>query len=127
MVAPYEKAVKNLKENETTDKLVYYKGYGWFIIERLPLEEDALTDPDCYMGNSSSSNSDTTLKTAIGQEMVNDELQDYIDKLDVKTTDEYDKITLKNVNTYLGFVTDPLVATEGSGSVADGSAGGSAE
>lgn len=128
MVSPYEKAVKNLKENETTDKLVYYKGYGWFIIERLPLEEDALTDPDCYMGNSSSSSSsDTTLKTVIGQEMVNDELQDYIDKLDVKTTDEYDKITIKNVNTYLGFVTDPLVATEGSGSVADGSAGGSAQ
>lgn len=125
MVAPYEEAVKNLKENETTDELVYYKGYGWFIIERLPLEEDAITDPDCYMNNTGD-NDDSTIKTAIGQEMVNDELQDYIDKLDVQTTDEYDKITIKNVNTYLGFVTDPLIATEGSGSVADGSAGGSA-
>ena len=59
--------------------------------------------------------------------MVQEKLEDYIDNMEVEYTDEYDKITVYNVNTYLGFVRDPLVATEGSGSVADGSAGGSAE
>ncbi len=127
MVEDYEEAVKDLKENEITEDLVYYEGYGWFIIQRLPLDEDAITDPKCYMENSGEEGDDSSIKTAIGEELIDEELQDYIDALEVETTEEYDKITMQNVNTYLGFVTDPLIATEGSGSVADGSAGGSAE
>lgn len=126
MVEEYEEAVRNLEENEITDEVVYYEGYGWFIIKRLPLDESAIDDTAAYMGNQGDGDT-STIKTEIGDAMVEEKLQDYIDNMEVEYTDEYDKITVYNVNTYLGFVRDPLVATEGSGSVADGSAGGSAE
>ena len=126
MVEEYEEAVKNLEVGAHSEHTVYYEGYGWFIIERLPLDEDALEDTNAYMNNQGEGDT-STIKTAIGDAMVQEKLEDYIDNMEVEYTDEYDKITVYNVNTYLGFVRDPLVATEGSGSVADGSAGGSAE
>ena len=126
MVEEYEDAVKDLEVGAHTENTVYYEGYGWFIIERLPLDEDALEDTNAYMNNQGEGDT-STIKTAIGDAMVQEKLEDYIDNMEVEYTDEYDKITVYNVNTYLGFVRDPLVATEGSGSVADGSAGGSAE
>ncbi len=113
MVPEYEEAVQKLEVGETTNKLVYYKGYGWFIIQRLELDEDALTDSSKCM--QSSENNETTIKSEIGDAMVNEKVQEYIDKLEVEYTDEYDKITVYNVNTYLGFVSEPL-ASEGSGS-----------
>lgn len=126
MVEEYEETVKGLEAGEHAKHTTYHEGYGWFIIERLPLDEDALEDTNAYMNNQGEGD-DSTIKTAIGDAMVEEKLQDYIDEMEVEYTDEYDKITVYNVNTYLGFVRDPLVATEGSGSVADGSAGGSAE
>lgn len=126
MVEEYEDAVKALEIDEHATKTVYHEGYGWFIIERLPLDEDALEDTSAYMNNQGEGD-ESTIKTAIGDAMVEEKLQDYIDNMEVEFTDEYDKITVYNVNTYLGFVRDPLVTTEGSGSVADGSAGGSAQ
>lgn len=121
MVTEYQDAVENLEVGETTNKLVYYEGYGWFIIERLELDESAIDDPDSCM--QSTDDSETTIKEQIGDTIVDEQVQDYIDNLDVEYTDEYDKITVYNVNTYLGFVCDPLAST-GSGS---GSAAGSAE
>jgi hypothetical protein len=126
MVADYYDAVNDLEIGEHAKNTVYYEGYGWFIIERLDLDEDALEDTESYVSNQGDGD-DSTIKTAIGDALVEEKLQDYIDGMEVEYTDEYDKITVYNVNTYLGFVRDPLVSTEGSGSVADGSAGGSAE
>lgn len=126
MVEEYEDTVKNLEVGTHAEHTTYHEGYGWFIIERLELDEDALEDTSAYMNNQGEGD-ESTIKTAIGDAIVEENLQDYIDGMEVEYTDEYDKITVYNVNTYLGFVRDPLVATEGSGSVADGSAGGSAE
>ena len=126
MVDTYEKAVAEMDEDTINDELVYYEKYGWFIIQRLPLDDDALEDPDSYMYNYNDDD-DTTLKSIIGNSIVEEKIDEYIENMEVELTDEYDKITMNNVHTYLGFVTDPLVSTEGSGSVADGSAGGVAD
>lgn len=126
MVQPYTEAVQELEDNEITKDLVYYEGYGWFIIKRLPLDEAALDDPESYLNNQGDDD-ESTIKSAIGETIINENLSDYQEKAEVEYTDEYDKITVYNVNTYLGFVCDPLISTEGSGSVADGSAGGSAQ
>lgn len=121
MVDEYYQAVSNMEVGGVNDELVYYEGYGWFIIERLELKESALTDTSAYLSNSGEDD-DSTIKTAIGQSMIDEKVQDIIEDMDVETTDEYDNITAYNVNTYLPFSTDAL-ATEGSGS---GSAAGSA-
>ena len=59
----------------------------------------------------------------VGQQMVQDKLDGIIEDMKVETTDEYDKITAYNVNTYLPFNADAFVSN-GSGSA--GSAVGSA-
>ena len=122
MVDEYYKAVAKMEEGAINDQLVYYKGYGWFIIEKLKLEDSALTDTSAYLNNSGDGD-ESTIKSAIGQQMVQDKLDGIIEDMKVETTDEYDKITAYNVNTYLPFNADAFVSN-GSGSA--GSAVGSA-
>lgn len=122
MVDEYYQAVAKMAEGAINDQLVYYKGYGWFIIEKLKLEDSALTDTSAYLKNSGNGD-ESTIKSAIGQQMVQDKLDGIIEDMKVETTDEYDKITAYNVNTYLPFNADAFVSN-GSGSA--GSAVGSA-
>ena len=122
MVDEYYQAVAKMEEGAINDQLVYYKGYGWFIIEKLKLEDSALTDTSAYLNNSGDGD-ESTIKSAIGQQMVQDKLNGIIEDMKVETTDEYDKITAYNVNTYLPFNADAFVSN-GSGSA--GSAVGSA-
>ena len=122
MVDEYYHAVAKMEEGAINDQLVYYKGYGWFIIEKLKLEDSALTDTSAYLNNSGDGD-ESTIKSAIGQQMVQDKLDGIIEDMKVETTDEYDKITAYNVNTYLPFNADAFVSN-GSGSA--GSAVGSA-
>lgn len=122
MVDEYYQAVAKMEEGAINDQLVYYKGYGWFIIEKLKLEDSALTDTSAYLNNSGDGD-ESTIKSAIGQQMVQDKLDGIIEDMKVETTDEYDKITAYNVNTYLPFNADAFVSN-GSGSA--GSAAGSA-
>ena len=122
MVDEYYQAVAKMEEGAINDQLVYYKGYGWFIIEKLKLEDSALTDTSAYLNNSGDGD-ESTIKSAIGQQMVQDKLDGIIEDMKVETTDEYDKITAYNVNTYLPFNADAFVSN-GSGSA--GSAVGSA-
>ncbi len=122
MVDEYYQAVAKMGEGAINDQLVYYKGYGWFIIEKLKLEDSALTDTSAYLNNSGDGD-ESTIKSAIGQQMVQDKLDGIIEDMKVETTDEYDKITAYNVNTYLPFNADAFVSN-GSGSA--GSAVGSA-
>lgn len=122
MVDEYYQAVAKMEEGAINDQLVYYKGYGWFIIEKLKLEDFALTDTSAYLNNSGDGD-ESTIKSAIGQQMVQDKLDGIIEDMKVETTDEYDKITAYNVNTYLPFNADAFVSN-GSGSA--GSAVGSA-
>lgn len=123
MVDEYYQAVAKMEANTIHDELVYYKGYGWFIIKKMDLNEKALTDPSSYLSNSGNDD-DSTIKTAIGQQMIQDKLDEITEAMEMETTDEYDKITAYNVNTYLGFNADAYVE-KGSGSAA-GSAVGSA-
>lgn len=122
MVDEYYQAVAKMEEGAINDQLVYYKGYGWFIIEKLKLDDSALTDTAAYLKNSGNGD-ESTIKSAIGQQMVQDKLDGIIEDMKVETTDEYDKITAYNVNTYLPFNADAFVSN-GSGSA--GSAVGSA-
>ena len=122
MVDEYYQAVAKMEEGAINDQLVYYKGYGWFIIEKLKLEDSALTDTSAYLNNSGDGD-ESTIKSAIGQQMVQDKLDGIIEDMKVETTDEYEKITAYNVNTYLPFNADAFVSN-GSGSA--GSAVGSA-
>ncbi|MGI6180088.1 peptidylprolyl isomerase [Butyricicoccus intestinisimiae] len=122
MVDEYYQAVAKMEEGAINDQLVYYKGYGWFIIEKLKLDDSALTDTSAYLNNSGDGD-ESTIKSAIGQQMVQDKLDGIIEDMKVETTDEYDKITAYNVNTYLPFNADAFVSN-GSGSA--GSAVGSA-
>ena len=122
MVDEYYQAVAKMEEGAINEQLVYYKGYGWFIIEKLKLEDSALTDTSAYLNNSGDGD-ESTIKSAIGQQMVQDKLDGIIEDMKVETTDEYDKITAYNVNTYLPFNADAFVSN-GSGSA--GSAVGSA-
>lgn len=122
MVDEYYQAVAKMEEGAINDQLVYYKGYGWFIIEKLKLDDSALTDTSAYLKNSGNGD-ESTIKSAIGQQMVQDKLDGIIEDMKVETTDEYDKITAYNVNTYLPFNADAFVSN-GSGSA--GSAVGSA-
>lgn len=122
MVDEYYQAVAKMEEGAINDQLVYYKGYGWFIIEKLKLEDSALTDTSAYLNNSGDGD-ESTIKSVIGQQMVQDKLDGIIEDMKVETTDEYDKITAYNVNTYLPFNADAFVSN-GSGSA--GSAVGSA-
>lgn len=122
MVDEYYQAVAKMEEGAINDELVYYKGYGWFIIEKLKLEDSALTDTSAYLNNSGSDD-ESTIKSAIGEQMIQDKLDSIIEDMKVETTDEYDNITAYNVNTYLPFNADAFVS-DGSGSA--GSAVGSA-
>lgn len=122
MVDEYYQAVAKMEEGAINDQLVYYKGYGWFIIEKLKLEDSALTDTSAYLSNSGNGD-ESTIKSAIGQKIVQDKLDSITEDMKVETTDEYDKITAYNVNTYLPFNADAFVSN-GSGSA--GSAVGSA-
>lgn len=122
MVDPYYQAVAKMEEGKINDELVYYKGYGWFIIEKLKLDDSALTDTSAYLNNSGNGD-ESTIKSAIGEKMVQDKLDGIIEDMKVETTDEYNKITAYNVNTYLPFNADAFVSN-GSGSA--GSAAGSA-
>ncbi|MDO4174284.1 MAG: peptidylprolyl isomerase [Eubacteriales bacterium] len=123
MVTEYYDAVSNMEDGAINDELVYYEGYGWFIIERLELKDEALTDTASYLNNSGEEGDDSTIKDAIGEQIVQDKLDEIIETMEVETTEEYDKITAYNVNTYLPFNADAFVE-EGSGSA--GSAVGSA-
>lgn len=122
MVDEYYQAVAKMEEGAINDQLVYYKGYGWFIIEKLKLEDSALTDTSAYLNNSGNGD-ESTIKSAIGEKMIQDKLDGITEDMKVETTDEYDKITAYNVNTYLPFNADAFVSN-GSGSA--GSAVGSA-
>lgn len=123
MVDEYYQAVAKMEEGAINDQLVYYKGYGWFIIEKLKLEDSALTDTSAYLNNSGDGD-ESTIKSAIGQQMVQDKLDGIIEDMKVETTDEYDKITAYNVNTYLPFNADAFVSNgSGSADSAVGSAG----
>ncbi len=122
MVDEYYQAVAKMEEGAINGELVYYKGYGWFIIEKLKLEDSALTDTSAYLNNSGSDD-ESTIKSAIGEQMIQDKLDSIIEDMKVETTDEYDNITAYNVNTYLPFNADAFVS-DGSGSA--GSAVGSA-
>lgn len=122
MVDEYYQAVAKMEEGAINDQLVYYKGYGWFIIEKLKLEDSALTDTSAYLSNSGNGD-ESTIKSAIGEKIVQDKLDGITEDMKVETTDEYDKITAYNVNTYLPFNADAFVSN-GSGSA--GSAVGSA-
>lgn len=123
MVDEYYQAVAKMEEGAINDQLVYYKGYGWFIIEKLKLEDSALTDTSAYLKNSGNGD-ESTIKSAIGQQMVQDKLDGIIEDMKVETTDEYDKITAYNVNTYLPFNADAFVSNDsGSAGSAVGSAG----
>ena len=123
MVDEYYQAVAKMEEGAINDQLVYYKGYGWFIIEKLKLEDSALTDTSAYLNNSGDGD-ESTIKSAIGQQMVQDKLDGIIEDMKVETTDEYDKITAYNVNTYLPFNADAFVSIgSGSADSAVGSAG----
>lgn len=114
MVDEYYQAVVGMEPNTINEELVYYKGYGWFIIKKLDLDEKALTDPSAYLNNAGQED-ESTIKTAIGQQMVQDKIDEIMESMEVETTDEYDKITAYNVNTYLGFDADAFVE-QGSGS-----------
>ena len=122
MVDEYYNAIKDMDVDSINDELVYHEGYGWFIIKKMELKEDALTDTSAYLNNTGDGD-DSTIKTAIGETIVSDKLDEIIESLEVETTDEYDKITAYNVNTYLPFASDALVSGSGS---ASSSANGSA-
>ena len=121
MVDEYYQAVVAMEPKTINNELVYYEGYGWFIIEKLDLEEKALTDTSAYLSNAGNGD-ESTIKTAIGQQMVQDKMDEIIEAMEVETTEEYDKITAYNVNTYLGFDADAYVE-QGSGSAADSAVG----
>ena len=88
----------------------------------MELKEDALTDTSAYLNNTGDGD-DSTIKTAIGETIVSDKLDEIIESLEVETTDEYYKITAYNVNTCLPFASDALVSGSGSASIsANGSA-----
>ncbi len=129
MIDEYYTAVEDLEVDGITSELVYYEGYGWFIIERLELDEDALTTPSCYLNNTGDDD-DSTIMDAIGSDLISDKLDEIIEAMEVETTEEYDNITAYNVNAYLPFAYDAVVE-EGSGSAGSasedtGSAEGSA-
>lgn len=126
MVDEYYEGVKATEVDSINPELVYYKGYGWFIIKRLALEDSALTDTAAYLNNSGEEGDDSTIKSAIGQNMVNDKLDEIMENMEVETTEEYDKITAYNVNTYLPFAVDAFVSGSGSGSAEDTAAGSAA-
>ena len=123
MVDEYYQAVVAMEPGAINEELVYYKGYGWFIIEKLDLDEKALTDTAAYLNNSGEGD-ESTIKTAIGQQMVQDEMDEIMEAMEVETTEEYDKITAYNVNTYLGFDAEAYVEQgSGSGSGAEAAVG----
>lgn len=126
MVDEYYEGVKATEVDSINPELVYYEGYGWFIIKRLALEDSALTDTAAYLNNSGEEGDDSTIKSAIGQNMVNDKLDEIMENMEVETTEEYDKITAYNVNTYLPFAVDAFVSGSGSGSAEDTAAGSAA-
>lgn len=119
MVEEYYNGVKDTEVGSVSDELVYHEGYGWFIIQRLELDKDALTDPKCYLNNSGEEGDESSIKDAIGQKMISDKLTEITDAMEVETTEEFDKITAYNVNTYLPFTTDAFVSGSGSGSASD--------
>lgn len=125
MVDAYYNAVKDMEVGAVNSELVYYEGYGWFIIQKRELKEEAITDTASYLNNSGEEGDESTIKTAIGGNLVSDKLDEIVEAMDVQTNEEYDKITAYNVNTYLPFSSDAIVS-EGSGSAAaaDGSAAG---
>ncbi|MDO4286781.1 MAG: peptidylprolyl isomerase [Eubacteriales bacterium] len=120
MVTEYYEAAAAMEAGTINDELVYYQGYGWFIIEKLDLDDAALTDTSAYLNNSGDDD-DSTIKDAIGQKLVQDKLDEIMEAMEVETTEEYDKITAYNVNTYLPFNADAFVE-EGSGSAGSGAA-----
>ena len=123
MVDEYYQAVVAMEPGAINEELVYYKGYGWFIIEKLDLDEKALTDTAAYLNNSGEGD-ESTIKTAIGQQMVQDKMDEIMEAMEVETTEEYDKITAYNVNTYLGIDAEAYVEQgSGSGSGAEAAVG----
>ena len=121
MVEEYYDGVEATEIGSVNPELVYHDGYGWFIVKRMDLDEAALTDTAAYMQNSGEDD-DSTIKTAIGQNMIYDKLDEITESMEVETTEEYDKITAYNVNTYLPFSVDAFVSGSGSGSAAGSAA-----
>ncbi len=113
MVDEYYQGVQDTEIGSVNDELVYHEGYGWFIIKRMELEDSALTDTASYLQNSGDDD-DSTIKTAIGQDIIYDKLDEIMESMEVETTEEYDKITAYNVNTYLPFAVDAFVSGSGS-------------
>lgn len=117
MVDVYYNAVKEMDVNTVSDELVYYEGYGWFIIQKRELDEAALTDTSKYLNNYGDGD-ESTIMTAIGESIISEKLNALMEEMTVETNEEYDKITAYNVNTYLPFASDALVSGSGSGSAA---------
>lgn len=126
MVDEYYKASKALKADEISKELVYHEGYGWFIIKGLALEDSALTDPNACLDNASATDTadadKVTISDKIGKVLMDEALQEVKEGMKVETTDEYDKITVRNVNTYLPFTMDSLFSGSGSAATGSGSA-----
>ena len=114
MVEEYYNAVKDMEVGTVSNELVYYEGYGWFIIERLEMKDEAITDPKCYLNNSGQEGDDSSIKDAIGGDMFYEKLETIMEDMEVETNEEYDKITAYNVNAYLPFTTEAFVAGSGS-------------
>ena len=90
--------------------------YGYHIIQRLPLAEDALDSTDAYLNT----DGETTIRSVLAQDVLDEALQEIIEGLEVETNEEYDKINVYNVHTYVGYASDALL-TKGSGSAEEGS------
>ncbi|MGN1031596.1 MAG: peptidylprolyl isomerase [Butyricicoccaceae bacterium] len=110
MMDEFYQGAKACEENSVYTKLVE-TSYGYHIIQRLPLDEEALDSTDAYLN----SDGETTIRDVLAQDVLNEELQKVVDGLDIQTNEEYDKIDAYNVHTYLGFVSEAKL-TKGSGS-----------
>lgn len=120
MVDEYYQGVKDLDVDGYNKQLIYHEGYGWFIVHRLDLNEDALTDTSACLSNAGNDSGTATIKDTIGSAIISDKLDEVTEDMEVTTTEEYDNITALNVNTYLPFAADAFVS--GSGSAAGSAA-----
>lgn len=74
-----------LKENETSSELVESSTYGYFILQRLPVDMDYVEKH--Y----------NTLVQEYDQPRIQELYGEFAEKLEVKTTDNYDKLTYQSI------------------------------
>lgn len=116
MMDEFYQGAKKCEVDSTYGKIVK-TSYGYHIIQRLPLNAEALDSTDAYLNTDGS----TTIRSVLAQGVLDDELQKKIEKLKVETNDEYDKITARNVHTYLGYTSDALLSSGSGSAAAEGS------